>query len=63
MTTLHPVSSKCFSENDFMMEYEFEQTSLNSHKNIAFQHYLQGDVDVSFYTILIALFKAEIKML
>ena len=63
LVTLQPGSSQLFSENDLIMKYEVDQTSINSTIFFVFQYYLKGDVDVAHNTMTNALFNAKIKML
>ena len=45
--TLQPGSSHLFSENDFSMKYEVDQSSMNLPSFIILYYYLEGDVDMA----------------
>ena len=64
LVKLQPGSSQLFSEKeDFVVKYEVEQSSMNSPNFIVFHYYLEGDVDVAYYTTTNALFNTKIKNL
>ena len=57
LVTLQPGSSQHFSENnDFIMKYEVNKSSMNSPSFIVFHYYLVEDVDVAYFTKTNALF-------
>ena len=62
LVTLQPGSSQLFSKkNDFTMNNEVNQSSMNKPSLIVFHYFLEGDVDVAHYTTTNALFNVEIK--
>ena len=64
LVTLLTGSSQLFSENeDFIMKYEVDQSSMNSPSFAVFHYYLEGDVDVVHCTMTNALFNGEMKNL
>ena len=63
LVMLQPGSSQLFSENDFIMKCEVDQSSMSSPSFLVFHYYLEGDVDVAHYTTSNVLFNAQIKML
>ena len=62
LVVLQPGSSQLISENDFIMKYEVEQSSMYLSSFIVIHYYLEGDVDVAHYITKNAVFNAEIKM-
>ena len=46
LVTLQPGSSQLFSENDFTMKYEVEQSSMNSSSFIVFHYYLEEGMEM-----------------
>ena len=62
LVTLQPGSSQLFSENEnFIVKYDINQSSMNSPHFTVFHYYLVMDVDVAYYTTTNALLNAEIK--
>ena len=62
LVTLQQGNSQLFSENeDFIIKYEVNQSSMNSPHFIVVYYYLDKDANVAHYTTTNALLNAEIK--
>ena len=59
LVTLQSGSSQLFSENDFIIKYEVDQSSMNLPSIIVLHYYLEGDIDVAHYTTTNAMFNAN----
>ena len=63
LDALQPDRFPLFCENDVIMKYEVEQSSIDSLSFIVFYYYLEKDADTTHYTTSNASFHAGIKML
>ena len=64
LVTLQTENFQLFIEkDDFIMKDEVDQVSMNSNSFVVFHYYLEGDIDVAYYTMPNDLFNADIKIL